>query len=122
MENNRIQDQLDSIQDRVYNLEKQSIMIARMDENIGFIRKSLETGFIDINKLNDRISLLEKLVPTYDQTVSGFIVAKQELDLVKAELNLYKAMNKGKWAGASTVAIIIVGILNLAIMAWGVAF
>lgn len=108
-----LQDQMDNICERVAILEKQSLMIARMDENIGFIRQRLETGLLDMEKVNGRLFMLEKLVPTYDQTVTNFHITKQEVDTLKAELNVYKAINSGKFTGLSFATIVAVGILNI---------
>ncbi len=116
MEIERIKEDIDNLQDRVQLLEQQSILIARMDENIIFIKNQLESGSDKFVRIDDRVDDLEKKVSRHDQFIEEHPAMCKDLEELKLDFGNYKSVNQGKWVGASTLAVVGVGVVNIILM------
>lgn len=116
MEVDRIQEDIDNLQDRVTLLEKQAILIARMDENIQFIKNQLEGGSDKFAKIDGRVDDLEKKVSKHERFLEEHPGMCKDLEELRLDFNSYKATNQGKWVGASTLAVVVVGAVNIILL------
>ena len=116
MEVDRIREDIDNIQDRIHSIEQQFILIARMDENIQFIKSQLESGTDKFIKIDDRVDDLEKRASKHDRFIEEHPAMCRNLEQLKMDFSNYKATNRGKWVGASTLAVIVVGAVNILLL------
>lgn len=116
MEVERIRQDIDNLQDRIQLIEQQFILIARMDENIQFIKSQLESGTDKFVKIIDRVDNLEKKVSKHDRFLEEHPGMCRDLEQLKLDFNSYKATNQGKWVGASTLAVVVVGAVNIILL------
>ena len=116
MEAERIKEDIGNLQDRVQLLEQQSVLIARMDENIQFIRQQLESGSDKFEKIDDRVDDLEKAVTRHERFLEEHPGMCKDLEELKLDFGNYKAANQGKWVGASTLAVVGVGAVNILLL------
>ncbi len=75
---------------------EQAAAIARIDANIGFIRTELEKGALKFKEVDEKIGSLE------------------------LEVSNIKASSSGIWRGASTLTVIVVGLLNLLLLGYSI--
>lgn len=116
MEAERIREDIGNLQDRVLLLEQQSVLIARMDENIIFIKEQLESGTDRFVKIDNRVDNLERKVSRHDRFIEEHPAMCKSLEQLRLDFNSYKASNQGKWVGASTLAVVVVGAVNIILL------
>lgn len=116
MEADRIRQDIDNLQDRVQLLEQQSVLIARMDENIIFIKNQLESGSDKFIRIDNRVDNLEHEVSRHDHYIEEHPTMCKDLKQLRSDFDGYKATNQGKWVGASTLAVVGVGIANVILL------
>lgn len=112
----RMKEDIDDLQGRMRTLEEELVTIARMDENITFIKQRLEDGLEKFSKTDNRIEKLEKTISKHERFIEEHPGMCKELNELKIQFTNYKASNQGKWVGASTIIVVFVGLINMLLL------